>query len=116
GGGGKTDVPKNAPAAPLAGEILHFDKGENGHGSYMSWPARAGHSAVERVILRAWTCAGAGFGSSPRQSIHMLAAIDGERRAGDEARLIRDQANNAAGDLMGLPEAANGNARHDLLE
>src|SRR5258705_9120523 len=94
-GRSETDVLENAPAAPLAGEILHFDERENGHGSYMSWPARAGHSAIERVILRAWTCAGSGAGSSPPGSIHMLAAIDGERGAGNKPCLIPNQESQA---------------------
>ena len=35
----------------------------------------------------------------------MLAAIDGERRAGDKSGLVRNQESHAAGDLMGLPDA-----------
>src|ERR1044071_9505723 len=51
-----------------------------------------------------------------RGSIHVLAAIDGERRAGDEIGLVGDQEQDRAGDVLGLAEPADGNARDDLFQ
>src|SRR5205823_15133850 len=49
-------------------------------------------------------------------SIHVLAAIDREGRAGDEIGLVRDQEQDGAGDVLGLAEAADRNPCDDLFE
>ena len=52
---------------------------------------------------------------TPR-SVHVLAAVHGHRRAGDEIGLVRDQEQHRAHDVVGLAEAADGNAIDDLLQ
>ena len=49
-------------------------------------------------------------------SIHMLAAIDRQRRAGDEIGLVGDQKQHRARDVLGLAEPSDRNARDDLFE
>src|SRR6185369_3153161 len=68
-----------------------------------AWRARLAHRPPRRTI------------SAPRL-IYMLAAVDRERRAGDEIGVVGDEEKNAARDVLGLAEAAHRNARHDLLE
>ena len=51
-----------------------------------------------------------------RRSVHVLAAVQRQRRARDETALVGDQEQHAAGDLVGIAEAADGDARHDLLQ
>src|SRR6185437_15682580 len=50
------------------------------------------------------------------RSIHMLAAVDRQRRAGDEAGLVGDEEEHAASDLLGMAKPPDGDARDDLLE
>src|SRR5258708_39603360 len=54
--------------------------------------------------------------ASGRASIHVLAAIDRQRRAGDEVGLVGDQEQNGAGDVLGLAEPADRDARDDLFQ
>src|SRR5688500_8565 len=53
---------------------------------------------------------------SARCSIHVLAAVDRQSRAGDEAAVFRAEENDATGDLVGAAQTADGNPRDDLLE
>src|SRR5262245_20573487 len=46
----------------------------------------------------------------------MLAAVDRQRRAGDEARILIDEEGNASSDLLRLAEASNGDPGDDLAE
>src|SRR5262245_25404475 len=48
-------------------------------------------------------------------SDHDLAAVRGERRAGDQAGVVRRQEHDAARDLLGLAQPAERNERQDLL-
>src|SRR6185312_15930275 len=51
-----------------------------------------------------------------RKSVHVLAAVDRERRAGDELGILGAEEGDAAGDLLGAAEAADGDAGLDLLQ
>src|ERR1041384_2026547 len=51
-----------------------------------------------------------------RGSIHVLAAIDRERRAGDEVGLVGDQEQDRAGNVLGFAKTADRDARNDLLQ
>src|SRR3954471_21128574 len=53
---------------------------------------------------------------NPAPSIHVLAAVDRQRRAGEEARILVDQESDSACDLFRPTESANRNARDDLGE
>src|SRR5919107_3768537 len=53
-------------------------------------------------------------GTMLRTSGHVLPAVDGEGRSGDEAGLVGGQEEHAAGDLLGFSETADGNERQDL--
>src|SRR6185312_4197578 len=72
--------------------------------------ARAGRTAGAPTLADAPTEA------SVDRSIHMLPAVDRERRARDEAALVGHQEQHPAGDLLGLAEAADGDAGDDLLQ
>src|SRR5713101_5464362 len=48
--------------------------------------------------------------------VHMLAAIDRQRRAGDETGIVGDQEHHAAGDFIGLAEPADRDLGDDLLQ
>src|SRR5208282_6365895 len=61
---------------------------------------------------RAWFALGLCYA----RLIHMLPAIDRQRRAGDEAGRVADQEHHAARDLLGVAEPADRNPRHDLLQ
>src|SRR5438552_18493418 len=56
------------------------------------------------------------FRGNDKGSIHVLAAIDREGRAGDEIGFVGDQEQDGAGDVLGLAEAADRDARDDLFE
>ena len=59
----------------------------------------------------------AGHGPVARPpSIHMLAAVYRERRAGDEVGLFCNQKEDGAGDVFGSAQSAHRNARNDFLE
>src|SRR5690349_15306059 len=53
---------------------------------------------------------------SPPPSVHVLAAVDRQGRAGDEARVLIHQERNTASDLAGLPEPTNRDSCDDLAE
>src|SRR5688572_25102995 len=55
-------------------------------------------------------------GNASPASIHVLAAVDRQSRAGDEAAFFRAEEGDAAGNLVGPPEPADRNAGNDLLE
>src|SRR5260221_12332724 len=57
-----------------------------------------------------------GAAAARPRSVHMLAAVDRQRRAGDETRLVGDEEEHAAGDLLGIAEPSDWDARDDLLE
>ena len=127
-GDGKGQIAKNAAATPFASEVLHFDKRNNRHACL------AGRSSSAHGRARGGTDRDSGLGGravdnyeksdgfrqmfvvrgSLRErltmtpdtgSIHMLSAIDGQRRAGDEAGVIGHQERDAAGNLLGLAQA-----------
>src|SRR5579859_1615502 len=68
----------------------------------VAWPA----IATERLIGPA----------TPLTSIHMLAAVDRQRRAGDEAAVLGDQERDTARNLRRVAEAADRDLGDDLLQ
>src|SRR5476651_2134927 len=53
---------------------------------------------------------------SMRPLVHVLAAVDRQGRAGDEAGVVGDQEQHAARDLVGLAESPDRDLGHDLLQ
>src|SRR3954470_21938660 len=51
-----------------------------------------------------------------RPSIHVLAAVDRQRRAGDEAAVLGAEEGDSAGDLVGAAQTADRDSRDDFLE
>ena len=52
----------------------------------------------------------------PHSSIHVLAAVDPQRRAGDERARVRGEEGYAAGDFLGLAQATDRDFGDDLLQ
>src|SRR5579863_8150005 len=98
---------------------LARERGTERTSTRRSTPASC-NSPISSPIGRVeWPIVKIGFaGPAPlsNASIHMLAAIDRQGRAGDETGFVRDQEQDGAGDVLGLAEAADRDARDDLLE
>ena len=111
GGHGGRPVQAGASARPPASDHRRgsalADPGGGGSA------ARARHAAADACPGCSPTCAACG---PPRDgSGHVLTAIGGQRRAGDEAGIVAGEEDDAAGDLLGLAEAADGDQRQDPL-
>src|SRR4028119_2351057 len=81
----------------------------------MKPPSSEQRKATPRALSRArgrerWT------GPATAASIHVLAAVDAERRSGDEAAVVGAEEGHSASDLVGAAEAADRNPGDDLLE
>src|SRR5690606_271505 len=57
-----------------------------------------------------------GWYNSATGSVHVLPAVDRDRRAGDEAGVLRGEESDPAGDLVGVAEPPHRDSRDDLLE
>src|SRR5690606_6452859 len=58
----------------------------------------------------------AGRKRPPAPSIHVLAAVDRQRRARHEPGIVGGEESHAPGDLLGMTEPADGYPRDDFLE